>query len=202
MTPATLFGVAKSCDACPFLHRTSPCRDCTAGFRCDIMSLRALTHLSHHRRFLRHGTENSFVEQHCATRRYGATPRRGKPADMAQQDRAYCTSCFGVFVCACVTLASGRTLATGSPGSRGHADSDFNPHHPLTQAQGPPFYKILLRCPSISPASRGDRTGLCYDPGRWLARECSGHVCRTRGHANWTGFGQSGSFHGLNGAHA
>ena len=127
MTPATLFGVAKSCDAHPFLHRTSPCRACTGGFRCDIMSLRALTHLSHHRRFLRDGTENSFIQQHCATRRYGATPRRGKPADMAQQDRAYCTSCFGVFVCACVTLASGRTLGTGSSGSRGHADSDFSP---------------------------------------------------------------------------
>ena len=50
-------------------------------------------------------------------------------------------------------------------------DSDFNPYQPLNVANSPPFFKILPRCPSISPASWGDRTGLCYDPGRWLARE-------------------------------
>jgi hypothetical protein len=58
----------------------------------------------------------------------------------------------------------------------------------------PLYFKILPRCPSISPASWGGRTGLCCDPGRWLARERSGHVCPTRGHANWAGVGQSGSF--------
>ena len=51
------------------------------------------------------------------------------------------------------------------------ADSDFSPHHPWTLAQSPPFFKILPRCPSNSPAPWGDRTDLCYDPGRWLARE-------------------------------
>ena len=34
----------------------------------------------------------------------------------------------------------------------------------LNLANSPPFFKILPRCPSISPASWGDRTGLCYDP--------------------------------------
>ena len=47
-------------------------------------------------------------------------------------------------------------------------DSDFNPYQPLNLANGPPFSRILPRCPSISPASWGDRTGLCYDPGRPL----------------------------------
>ena len=50
-------------------------------------------------------------------------------------------------------------------------DSDFNPHHPLTLSPKPPFFKILPRCPSISPASRASRRGLCYDPGRRLAWE-------------------------------
>ena len=43
-------------------------------------------------------------------------------------------------------------------------DSDFNPCQPLNLANSPPFLKILPRCPSISPASWGDRTGLCYAP--------------------------------------
>ena len=40
--------------------------------------------------------------------------------------------------------------------------------------------------------SWGGRTGLCYDPGRPLARERFGHVCRTSGHANWAGLGNGG----------
>ena len=45
-----------------------------------------------------------------------------------------------------------------------YTDSDFNPLQPLNLAKSFPFYKILPRCPTISPASWGDRTGLCNDP--------------------------------------
>ena len=89
-----------------------------------------------------------------------------------------------------------RRLVRGRGGRRARflTDSDFNPYHPLNLANSPAFFKILPRCPTISPVTWGGRTGLCCDPGRWLARERSGHVCPTRGHANWAGFGQSGSF--------
>ena len=90
-----------------------------------------------------------------------------------------------------------RSTACGfSTRKLGWTDSDFNPYFPLNLANSPTFFKILPRCPSNSSASWGGQTGLRYDPSRWLARERSRHICRTRDHANWTGFGQSESFPG------
>ena len=64
-------------------------------------------------------------------------------------------------------LLAGMTLAlSGAETEKTDTDSDFNPCQPLNLANSPPFLKILPRCPSTSPASRGVAENCCgREPG-------------------------------------
>jgi hypothetical protein len=72
-----------------------------------------------------------------------------------------------------------KTLTSVGEGK--FTDSDFNPHHPLNLSNSPPFFKNLPRCPSISPASWGSRTGLRAVKTKLCSPQISTRLARVRG---------------------